>query len=432
MRSTKLSGASHTGWYLDDPTTVATINLADIDPVRLDGSDYLHGMAISTDGTKLFIGIQDPDAMLEFTLTTPGDITTILGTYVEKAMPDLPSNPYWFRFNNEGTVLFTSNQTGTGDDNYLYQYNLSSAWDVTTLIYIKKYKYNVGNFTYQTRSVDVSADGMKLYLTLYDSVAAEGYLREYTLGSSWDLGNVVLANSIFLPQGNASNNNLFAKDGLEVTGIIQGDFNRRLLFAEPFDISSTMTIDPNEYVLSTIAPLYMCSTYSNATLYTMDGIGDSLMQQISLRPENFITPPETFVYRYWGFVTPSGAVMDISQVEMLEFLGAQSVSQCDTLSHIKGITSFGDKTNTKYTDEDLLSFVGTQPDSEINFDCGSDVTVSYVRFANDVAEAGWSVRIRKSVNGTTWRESSIIALSYSGDNVFSDENYIDIANLTWS
>ncbi len=282
MRSTKLEGADYptTGWYFDDPSTPVTVDLNAIDPVRF--TEVMHGMAVSKDGTKIFAGILNPSAMLAFTLTTPGDITTILGTYTEKSMSNL-TTPYWFRFNNEGTVLITSEQTGTTDPNYIYQYSLSTPWDITTLVYVKSYRYDIVGTTHQTNGVDISADGTRLYLGMYSVGDGVGYFKEYILGTPWDIGNVTF-NASFESFGADF---IFDISGTDLT-YFSSTSNKRYIFSEPFDISSAMETDPLTYSIATNSPLNQCSTYSNATMYYMYGSESAqTLQQVNLKPEKF-------------------------------------------------------------------------------------------------------------------------------------------------
>ena len=93
------------------------------------------GMRFKPDGTKLFISvyISTVERIVEYTLSTAWDLSTINGT-----SPHAPANSttisltynnraITIEFNSTGTIMYLSQ----GD--YVYYYNLSTAWDTTSI-----------------------------------------------------------------------------------------------------------------------------------------------------------------------------------------------------------------------------------------------------------------------------------------------------------
>jgi len=80
------------------------------------------------------------------------------------------------RFNADGTILYLLGEL------YVYQYILSTAWDVSTASYDDSYFHNIAF----SRGFHFSSDGTKMYI-LVDTSGTER-VNQYTLSSAWDIG----------------------------------------------------------------------------------------------------------------------------------------------------------------------------------------------------------------------------------------------------
>lgn len=96
------------------------------------------GMWIKSDGTKLYVtGEADAgDEIEQYTLSTAWDISTASYDSVSFSFNTQDAAPNGIYFKDDGTKLWMAGDT----TKYVYQYSLSTAWDVSTVSYDSKSK----------------------------------------------------------------------------------------------------------------------------------------------------------------------------------------------------------------------------------------------------------------------------------------------------
>ena len=86
-------------------------------------------------------------------------------------------------FNNDGTKMFTVGDTG----NRVYEYDLSSAFDVSSLSYTTDSYYSISSQETAPREIKFNHDGTKMYI----SGASGKDINEYTLSTAFDISSTV-------------------------------------------------------------------------------------------------------------------------------------------------------------------------------------------------------------------------------------------------
>jgi hypothetical protein len=145
-------------------------------------------VSISDDGTRLFFGGTSSDAVFSCTLSTPFDLAT--ATFDFKffhvgAQASTPSTPI---FGDSGTkmyVLDTLNDT-------VFQYNLSTAWDVNTATYASK-SFIVTSQEATPFGIFFKSDG----LAFYAIGQTNDTVYQYTLSTAWDISTASYASLSF-------------------------------------------------------------------------------------------------------------------------------------------------------------------------------------------------------------------------------------------
>lgn len=156
------------------------------------GSDNPWSLTFNQDGTKMFIGDFNADGIQEFSLSTAYDPST--ATYTANgSVAAQTGTPYAQCWNNDGSKMYVI-ETGAGSS-VLYQYSLSSTYDVTTLSYDGSLALTAGPLaTGYAFGVSVSDDNQSLYISGL-LVGVSAYIIKYstvTPASSWtdpDLAN---------------------------------------------------------------------------------------------------------------------------------------------------------------------------------------------------------------------------------------------------
>ena len=134
-------------------------------------------VALSSDGTKMFVLGYANDRIYEYTLSTAWDLTT--ASYVDFfSVSGQMTAPFGMDFKPDGTKVFVvGNNTAS-----VYQYSLSTAWDISTASYDSK------SFSFATQDAipyDVTFNdaGTKVYMvgTQNDN------FYQYSLSTAWDV-----------------------------------------------------------------------------------------------------------------------------------------------------------------------------------------------------------------------------------------------------
>ena len=136
----------------------------------------LYGFNISPDGTKLYIVGAD-DTVYQYTLSTAWDITT--ASYDSLSfLVSQGTSPYSLQFKPDGTVVYILD----GSDDTVYQYTLSTPWNISTTSYASKSK-NVNTQDVSPVGLFISDDGTKMYVSGGNNTT----LYQYTMATAWDV-----------------------------------------------------------------------------------------------------------------------------------------------------------------------------------------------------------------------------------------------------
>lgn len=136
------------------------------------------GIAFKPDGTKMFIIGFSGDAVLSYTLSTAWDVSTASYDSVSFSVSSQETTPYGMFFKPDGTKMYIVGNTS----DTVYQYSLSTAWDISTLSYDSKSVSVAVRDSFPT-DVAFKPDGTQMFV-----LGDAGYnIIEYTLSTAWDV-----------------------------------------------------------------------------------------------------------------------------------------------------------------------------------------------------------------------------------------------------
>ena len=241
-----------------------------------DTASDIYGVAIKPDGTK-FYHIDGAEDLEEYNLSTAYDITSHgsrvaqvnLGTISSNKNTDCTS----IFFKPDGTKLFTTDV----DDN-AYQYSLSTAWDITTISYVKL--FDMGNVR-DLRGMYFSPDGTKFYGV--DWRRDRVYRHDMT--TAWDIGTASRTQVSSLLDINSTIDERtprgfwMSDDGLKA--YILGHFRNRIY---SFDLTTAWDITeidgPSDSLLNIgsqeTGPLSWCFSSDGRYIYVGGAIGNGV------------------------------------------------------------------------------------------------------------------------------------------------------------
>jgi sugar lactone lactonase YvrE len=138
-----------------------------------------NGLAFSTDGTKMYVVGQGQDTVFQYTLSTAWLVSS--ATYASKSVVvsqgGTETVPTAVEFSDDGTTMYVVGSTL----DTVHQYTLSTAWDVSTATYASK-SFSVTTQSSQPQGVRFADSGTKMYIMNQTSV-----IYQYALSTAWDV-----------------------------------------------------------------------------------------------------------------------------------------------------------------------------------------------------------------------------------------------------
>jgi len=158
------------------------------------------GMFFKPDGTKMYIIGQAGDDVNEYTLSTAWNIST--ATYSQSfSISAQDTDPYAVTFSTDGTKMYIVG--GVDDD--IIEYDLSTAFDVSSASYLQA--FSVAAQDTLPISVDFKSDGTKMFVLGRTNAT----VYEYDLSTAWDVSTSSYSKSFSVTSQEGSPNGLFFK-----------------------------------------------------------------------------------------------------------------------------------------------------------------------------------------------------------------------------
>ena len=179
-----------TAWDVSTATFVRLFSTASQDSAPAD-------IFFKPDGLSMFIMGGTNDTVFQYTLSSAFDIST--ASYASKSfsVTSQETTPTGLWFKSDGTVMYV---IGTTNDT-VFQYTLGTPWDVSTASYASiSFVVSQDNTPNQ---VNLSADG----LTMWILGASGDDISQYALGTAWNVSTATFVNNFYIgfqetsPQG---------------------------------------------------------------------------------------------------------------------------------------------------------------------------------------------------------------------------------------
>lgn len=160
-------------------STAWDVSTASYDSVTLDlGVATILGVIFKTDGTRLYATRGGTPTVRQYSLSTAWDLSTAAYDSVALDISGQDTGPQGIFFKPDGLKFFL---TGAANDS-IYQYSLTGAWDLSTASY-DSVSLSVTARDTTPREASFSSDGKKMFFCGSDNEA----LFQYSLSTAWDL-----------------------------------------------------------------------------------------------------------------------------------------------------------------------------------------------------------------------------------------------------
>ena len=140
------------------------------------------GLFFKPDGTKMYIMGYEADTVYQYALSTPWDVSTALyETGKFKSVAAQATNLRSLFFKPDGTKMYIVGISSSS----IYQYALSTPWDLSTALYETGKFKSVATESSGTEGLFFKPDGTKMYTT------AAGVAYQYALSTPWDVSTAL-------------------------------------------------------------------------------------------------------------------------------------------------------------------------------------------------------------------------------------------------
>ena len=140
------------------------------------------GVAFKSDGTKMYITGEQNDRVQQYSLSTAYDVSTASYDSVSFDASSQTNMPFDIVFKPDGTKMYLTASS------VVYQYSLSTAWDVSTASY-DSVSYNYSSQTGSGTGIEFNNNGTIMYATGF----ANDAIYQYTLSTAYDVSTASYA-----------------------------------------------------------------------------------------------------------------------------------------------------------------------------------------------------------------------------------------------
>jgi hypothetical protein len=153
------------------------------------------GLFFKPDGTKMYIVGNTGNDINEYTLSTAWNISS--SVFVQNfSVAAQDSEPRGVSFKPDGTKMYVAGSA----NNSVYEYTLGTAWDISTAVYLQTFSAAAQDIVIQ--DIYFKETGTSMYIVGSDSDS----VYEYTLSTAWDISTAYIGNGL-------SENDLVRIDG---------------------------------------------------------------------------------------------------------------------------------------------------------------------------------------------------------------------------
>jgi DNA-binding beta-propeller fold protein YncE len=236
-----------------------------------------------SDGTEIYLLTAALDVVAQFELATAWDLSSAIvnngvGTVatsqyasISYSVASQGTEPVAVRFKTDGTVMYVLNSS----NNTIFQYTLSTPWNVSSASYATK-SFSVANEELTPTAMAFKPDGTKLYVvgTTGDDV------NEYDLSTAWDVDTASYVQNFSVSgQETVPTGIDFKDDGtaMYICGSTGDDVNEYSL-STPWDVSTASYVRVFSVAGQSTVPRNVEFADSGKTMVLMDNTGDRFLQ----------------------------------------------------------------------------------------------------------------------------------------------------------
>ena len=238
-----------------------------------DGATSPGGLKFKPDGTKLYVTCSSTDLVYQYSLSTAYDLSTISFDSVTFSISSQNSVPAGIHFKPDGTKMYIH---GTDVDT-IFQYSLSTAWDISTASY-DSISLSVNSQDSSPRGLEFSPDGTKMF---HGGLSTGNYYA-YSLSTAWDISTATYFDTMDFPPDLSAAGFRFNNDGTKIFS--SAGSRSHIIELKTYSPYSISRYTGNSYDVTSVSASATGFEFSNdgTKLYVMDYADNDSLEQHSL------------------------------------------------------------------------------------------------------------------------------------------------------
>ena len=162
-----------------DTSTITHDDKRKVITADCDDDVQIRALAFKPDGTRMYLSQEGAGVVSQYDLTTAWDVTTATNNVCSNSYAGEESDMRNIQFSSDGTIMYLGGSNG--DD--INKYTLATAWDVTAISHVTT--YSISSQTGNMRGFKFTANFTKLYVTGDDgSSSGDNVVYEYNMACS--------------------------------------------------------------------------------------------------------------------------------------------------------------------------------------------------------------------------------------------------------
>lgn len=138
----------------------------------------IRGLHFKSDGTRVYVVSGNNDTIYQYNLSTAWDISTASYSNTSVSITTTNNAPRQIWFKPDGTEMYTTKRASAGR---VYQHTLSTAWNITSISANAENGFNIGT----CESLAIKSDGTK-YMVTKGPISSLKY-ETYDMYTAWDI-----------------------------------------------------------------------------------------------------------------------------------------------------------------------------------------------------------------------------------------------------
>jgi len=231
------------------------------------------GLFLKPDGTKLYVCSNNSDAVFQYTLSTAWDISTASYNSVTISVGSVVVSPAGITFSADGTKMYLVDAY----NEKVFQYTLSTAWDLSTASYANL-AFNIAPQNVQSVEVLLNNNGTKMYM----AGSAGNSIYQYALSTAYNISTASYESKSFsfASQEDLLSAVTFNADGTKMFAIgTTNDSVYSYTLSTAFDVS-TASYDSKSFSVASqeLTPRGIVFKPDGSKLYVVGDTADTVFQ----------------------------------------------------------------------------------------------------------------------------------------------------------